>query len=182
MSFVDRAIEGVIAREKGYVNDPRDTGGETNYGITEAVARQNGYTGAMRDLPLSLATRIYRDKYWAAPGFDKVAEISEPVAAELLDTGVNMGPGWAVRFLQRSLNVFSQNGELYDRVTVDGGLGPATLGALRGYMRARARSNGEAVLLRALNGLQAVRYIELTEQRPQNASFTFGWFAHRVGL
>ena len=45
-------IDGVIAREGGYVNDPRDAGGETNWGITKAVARANGWAGPMRQLSL----------------------------------------------------------------------------------------------------------------------------------
>lgn len=56
-------IEDVIDREGGYVDHPADRGGATRYGITQAVARAEGYTGAMRDLPRALAARIYRRHY-----------------------------------------------------------------------------------------------------------------------
>ncbi|WP_278002867.1 glycosyl hydrolase 108 family protein, partial [Bacillus thuringiensis] len=92
MKSIDDAITAVLANEGGYVNNPNDKGGETNYGITIAVARANGYAGPMRDLPASVARQIYVKQYVAAPGFDKIAPVSIPVAAELVDTGVNMGP------------------------------------------------------------------------------------------
>ena len=182
MTFLDRTIDALIAVEGGYVNHPNDRGGPTNWGITEAVARENGYTGTMQALPRAVAKDVYVRRYWLLPGFDKVAAICEPIAAECLDTGVNMGVLWGSMFLQRSLNAFGRNGEDYPRIQVDGQCGDATLSALRSYMRARGRSNGESVLLRAMNALQGSRYIELTEQRPQNSAFTFGWFAHRVGM
>lgn len=182
MSLLDRALDNIIAIEGGYVNHPNDRGGPTRYGITETTARANGYQGDMREFPLEQARKIYAARYWTAPGFDRVAAISEAVAAEALDTGVNMGPANAVMFLQRSLNAFSQNGEMYPMIRVDGQCGPGTLSCLQAYMRARGRSGGEAVLLKAMNCLQGAKYIELTEQRTQNASFTFGWFAQRVGM
>ncbi len=182
MSFLDDALDGVIKREGGYVNDPRDAGGATRYGITEAVARANGYTGDMKDLPLDLARKVYADKYWTGPGFARIAQISEAIAVEMLDTGINMGAGKASEFLQRSLNAFSQNGEAYPVIRIDGLCGPGTFSALQAYMRARGRSGGETVMLRALNCLQGSRYIDLTEQRPQNAAFCFGWFSQRVSM
>jgi lysozyme family protein len=182
MTFLDTAINNLIAIEGGYVNHPADRGGPTNFGITEAVARANGYTGLMQDLPRSMAREIYVRRYWSEPGFDRVAAISEPVAAEMLDTGVNMGPAWATMFLQRSLNAFGRNGEAYPVLAVDGKCGPGTLSALQQYLRARGRGQGEAVLLRAMNCLQGARYIELTEGRRENAAFTYGWFAQRISL
>ena len=52
-------INHVIEIEGGYVDDPSDSGGETNYGITKAVARRYGYAGHMRDLPREVAYQIY---------------------------------------------------------------------------------------------------------------------------
>ena len=71
---VDSLIEEVIAREGGFVDHKADRGGATRWGITEAVARAEGYAGPMRSLPRQAAHAIYRRRYWAAPGFDKVAE------------------------------------------------------------------------------------------------------------
>jgi lysozyme family protein len=92
---VGSLIEALIEREGGYVNHPADKGGPTCFGITEAVARAHGYAGAMSRLPREEAAAIYRRLYWLRPRFDQVAKRSERIAAELFDTGVNMGPAVA---------------------------------------------------------------------------------------
>ncbi|NEU35504.1 hypothetical protein GN156_33150, partial [bacterium LRH843] len=84
----------------GYVNNPADRGGPTKYGITESVARANGFKGNMKELPLDLAKAIYKKQYWTAPCFDLVNSISSTIAEELLDTGVNCGTGFAKPLLQ----------------------------------------------------------------------------------
>ena len=100
---VDALIDELIEREGGYVNHPADKGGPTCFGITEPVARALGYAGAMQNLPRHEAAAIYRRLYWLRPRFDQVARRSERIAAELFDTGVNMGPAVATTFLQRAL-------------------------------------------------------------------------------
>lgn len=92
---IDQYLEDLIKREGGYVNNPADRGGATKYGITEAVARTNGFKGNMKDLPLDVAKAIYRKQYWIAPRLDQVNAVSSAVAEELLDTGVNCGTGFA---------------------------------------------------------------------------------------
>lgn len=176
---IDAMIERLLGREGGYVNHPHDRGGETIWGITVGVARENGYTGPIRSMSRAEAIRIYRQRYWAAPHFDRVAMLSAPVAEELFDTGVNMGPAVAVQMLQRVLNALNRQQTDYADLRVDGQIGPATLGALQAYLRIRGRE-GERVLLRALNGLQAERYIDLAERRPANESFVYGWLKERV--
>lgn len=59
----------------GYSDDPSDSGGKTNHGITEKVARQSGYTGDMRDLSLQQAQDIYVNQYIVGPKLDKVYDI-----------------------------------------------------------------------------------------------------------
>ena len=100
---VDQLVDALIDREGGYVDNPADKGGPTCFGITEAVARAHGYAGAMRQLPRDEAAAIYRRIYWQRPRFDQIAARCPGVAAELFDTGVNMGPAVAVTFLQRAL-------------------------------------------------------------------------------
>ena len=96
---VDALIGGLIDREGGYANHPADKGGPTCFGITEAVARAHGFAGAMKNLPRDEAAAIYRRLYWLRPRFDQVAKRSWRIAAELFDTGVNMGPAVATTFL-----------------------------------------------------------------------------------
>ena len=67
------------------MNNPADRGGATKYGITEAVARTNGYQGNMKDLPLNVAKAVYKKQYWTAPRSDQVNGVSSAVAKELKD-------------------------------------------------------------------------------------------------
>ncbi|EPB4554977.1 glycosyl hydrolase 108 family protein, partial [Acinetobacter baumannii] len=128
---VDKYIDDLIKREGGYVNNPNDRGGATNYGITEAVARVNGWKGPMRDLPLDLAKQIYKQQYWINPRFDQVNTLSPLIAEELLDTGVNCGVAFAKPLLQRALNLLNNQGKGgWPDLAVDGIYGSATLGAL----------------------------------------------------
>ena len=177
---VDAMIDALIEREGGYVANPADKGGPTCFGITQAVARANGYVGSMRQLPRTEAEAIYRRLYWLRPGFDRVAERSRAVAAELFDTGVNMGPAVAVTFLQRALTALNRNGQDYPDLVPDGRVGPQTLAALDSFLDLRGAS-GETVLLRALEVLQGERYLRLAERRPANEAFLYGWLANRIG-
>ena len=177
---VDALIEELIEREGGYVNHPADKGGPTRFGITEAVARAHGYAGVMTSLPRDEAAAIYRRIYWLRPKFDAVAQRSPSLAAELFDTGANMGPAVAATFLQRALTALNRNGQDYPDLVPDGRIGPATLAALDGFL-ARRGEKGETVLLRAIEALQGERYLRLAERRPANESFLYGWLANRIG-
>ncbi|HEY0444828.1 MAG TPA: glycosyl hydrolase 108 family protein [Allosphingosinicella sp.] len=177
---VDELIEEVIGREGGYSNHPADAGGPTRWGITQAVARAHGFTGDMRHYPRDEAKAVYRRLYWLRPGFDRIAAQAPRVAAELFDTGVNMGPAVAVGFLQRALNALNRGASDYADIPVDRRVGDSTIGALAGFL-ARRGAGGEAVLLKALEALQGERYLRLAEQRPANEAFLYGWLANRLG-
>jgi lysozyme family protein len=177
---VDKLIAELIQREGRYVDHPADRGGPTNWGITQAVARAFGYTGDMRHLPRSTAEAIYRQRYWTGPRFDQVAAIYPRVGEEMLDTGVNMGPAVAGRFLQRVLNVLNNRAKDFPDLTVDGAIGPMTLAALRA-LKARRGAAGEGVLVAALDAQQGERYIAIAEANPSQEAFVYGWLAHRLG-
>ena len=177
----DGLIDAVIEREGGYVADAADKGGPTCFGITEAVARANGYHGSMRQLPRHEAAAIYRRLYWLRPRLDEVAKRGARIAAELFDTGVNMGPAVAITFLQRALTALNRNASDYPDLVPDGRVGPRTLGALDAFLALRGTSGGETVLLRALEALQGERYLRLAERRPANETFLYGWLANRIG-
>lgn len=180
MSLKQKVIDQIIKVEGGYVNDPSDSGGETNYGITVRVARKFGYKGNMKDLPRSTAFEIYEKRYWDSMLLDEVEEIAgEKVAEELADTGVNMGIGRASEFLQRSLNVLNNRGQNYPDLKVDGDVGGKTLNALKAFMAKRG-SSGESVLYNMLNSLQGAFYVTLAERREKDEKFVFGWFKNRV--
>lgn len=172
-------LTALIGREGKYSNDPNDRGGETMWGITATVARAFGYTGSMALMPRETAMGIYRERYWIQPGLDKVGMIDPVIAEEMLDTGVNMGPAVAGKFLQRALNVLNQGEKHFPNLTVDGGVGKMTLQALKIFLGVRG-NDGRTVLLRMLNAQQSVRYMELAESNPSQEDFEYGWQFNRV--
>jgi len=177
---ISALIDALIEREGGYVDHPADRGGPTCFGITEAVARAHGYAGLMRQLPRDEAAAIYARLYWLRPRLDEVARRSERIAVELFDTGANMGPAVAITFLQRALTALNRNGKDYPDLVPDGRIGAATLAALDSFLSGR-KSNGETILLRALEALQGERYLRLAERRPANEVFLYGWLSNRIG-
>lgn len=98
MSAFERAFEIVIGAEGGYVNDPRDPGGETKYGIS-----QRAYPSLdIKALTLEDAQAIYLKDYWQAASCDR---LPDGLAIALFDAAVNQGIRPATRMLQRALHV-----------------------------------------------------------------------------
>lgn len=176
-----RIINDIIKVEGGYVNDPSDSGGATNYGITEKVARKYGFTNDMIDLPRETAFRIYSEQFWDRLKLSTIQELSEMISEEVADTGVNMGIHRAATFLQRSLSVLNNGEKYYDDLIADGELGQKTIRALSEYLAHRG-SEGEMVLLKMLNSLQGAFYVELSERRVKDEKFIYGWFVNRVKI
>lgn len=116
MSAWDTSIKRVLGHEGGYVNNPKDPGGETNWGITIAVARANGYPGSMRAMPRETAVAIYRKLYWDTIRGD---QLPPAVAFQVFDAGVNHGVARASQWLQECVGTAK-----------DGKIGPATLAAV----------------------------------------------------
>jgi lysozyme family protein len=116
MTF-DDAFDRLIGHEGGHVNNPADPGGETMFGVTARVARANGYTGPMKDIPRGTAKTIAKTAYW-----DRVqGDVLPPaVAFQVFDAAYNHGIETAVRFLQRAVGVAD-----------DGHFGPVSLKALQ---------------------------------------------------
>lgn len=175
---VEDIITGIIRTEGGYVDHPADRGGPTNYGITEALARQNGYSGRMQDMPESFARSVYERRYVRDPGFHRIVAIDADIGGEVVDTGVNIGPSAAAVFLQRWLNGFNSE-QRYADLFVDGRVGPVTAEALRVFLAWRG-ALGKQALLRGLNSVQGNRYLEIAERNQSQRAFLFGWITHRV--
>lgn len=102
--------------EGGYSNHPYDSGLATKYGITEAVAKANGFSGDMRDLTLDFAKSIYQKSYWDACKCDLMPD---EIKYALFDAAVNSGVGQASKWLQSAVGV-----------KADGAIGPMTLHAV----------------------------------------------------
>ena len=152
MNF-DTALKHVLQVEGDYSDHPDDPGGKTRFGITEAVARRAGYRGDMRELPLDLAKRIYREEYWNAVRAD---DLPAGIRSCMMDAAVNSGPGQAIRWLQRAVGAAD-----------DGVLGPRTLAAVGALSADSVRMKLLAQRLRFMAGL------------PNWPAFSRGW-ARRI--
>lgn len=113
MSAFDRALAFVLAEEGGHVNDPRDAGGETKYGIS---ARAYPHL-TIATLTVQAAAEIYRRDYWARVRGD---DLPPAIAMVTFDAAVNSGVRAATLWLQQAV-----------RERADGEIGPKTLAAAR---------------------------------------------------
>ncbi len=173
-------INTIIDREGGYVNNAADRGGATTYGITESVARANGYGGDMRLLSHDIAIKIYMSLYWLKPKISLIGNFAPTLAAKLLDVAVNMGPTTAIGFLKRALNALNRNGTDYSDLAPAPVVDDALIAALKAFLAKRG-AQGELVLLKAVNALQGAQYIAIAEHRPQDEAFVYGWLNNRIG-
>lgn len=113
MRFND-AMPLIIEFEGGYGNDPRDPGGETNFGISKRAYPNED----VKNLTLERAYEIYRRDYWDAV---KADALPAPVRFSVFDMAINSGVRQAIRTLQKSVGVAQ-----------DGILGPNTMQAVWG--------------------------------------------------
>lgn len=119
-------LDWVLVHEGGYVNHPKDPGGSTNYGITQAVYNNYLHASGKRSQSVALITRkeveaIYRVKYWLLIRGD---ELPQGWDYAIFDFGINSGPKRAVKYAQEAVGV-----------EADGVIGPATLSAIRAAPR-----------------------------------------------
>lgn len=170
-------VAAVFAHEGGYVNDPRDPGGETNHGVTIAVARDYGYTGQMKDLTKETASNIYLTNYINKPGYGELITLSPAVGQKVVDAAVNAGTSRSSRWLQTSLNSYSRGGLDYPQLTVDGKVGDGTTSAYRSLQAKRGKVKACELILKAMDAQQANHYLSLTNL----SQYTVGWMDNRIG-
>lgn len=120
MALFDLAIELVLRHEGGYVNNPRDPGGETKYGISKRSYPRLDIKALTREQ----AVEIYHRDYWVDNRYCDL--VSDGLAAKVLDIAVNVGAKRANKWLQESARDCGFN------VTVDGVMGPRTVAAVNG--------------------------------------------------
>jgi len=164
-SFV-LAYPAVLKIEAGYVNDPNDPGGETNFGIT----KRDHPDEDIKNLTKERAIAIYKAKYWDPLRLDFIND--QEIADKLLDMSVNLGTETTAMRLQRALNY-----TLVGRpVIIDGDIGPQTLAAINALARVAAIGPDLETLGLALRAYHAARYIELVEgPDPRFDTFAKGW-------
>jgi lysozyme family protein len=165
-STFERALDHVLKEEGGYVNDPVDRGGATNFGVTQRV--YDGYrqrTGlpvrSVREIDMAEVRAIYDRQYWREA---KCHEMPWPAALAHMDAAVNMGVVQANRLLQRALGVRD-----------DGVLGVISMNALA--EQSIADPQGLATRLAAV---RLRFYVNLVGQRPEQIKFLRGWVLRTV--
>lgn len=119
---VEQMIDDILRREGGFVDHPADSGGPTNFGITQrTLSRYLGRAvsvGEVRRLSRELAEEIYRTEFFLAPRIDTLPPRIQPFA---FDSAANHGPQRAIRFVQQVCNATG-----FGPLDVDGVCGPAT--------------------------------------------------------
>ena len=140
------AIYAIIELEQGYVNDPRDPGGETKYGISKRSYPNED----IKNLTIERAHDIYKQDFW-----DKVRadDFPHPIGMLLTDFAIHSGPARAVQVLQMVL-----------KVTQDGVVGPRTIEA--------AKRSGEALKDLCANYLTARSFFLASLNKPY---YIKGW-------
>ena len=151
MKSFKEIIKQVLEHEGGYVNDPKDLGGETKYGITKRFYPDVD----IKNLTIEQAVEIYKKDYWDK---NKVESLPQNLWHIYFDMCVNMGKRTAVKVLQRAANNKGRD------IEVDGGLGPMTIGALKGVELDRVRA------------FRVKYYVDLITARPEQEKFYLGWF------
>ena len=151
MKSFKEIIEKVLEHEGGYVNDPKDLGGETKYGITKRFYPDID----IKNLTIEQAKEIYKKDYWDR---NRVESLPQNLWHIYFDMCVNMGKRTAVKVLQRAAVNKGKN------IEVDGGLGPMTIGALKGVELDRVRA------------FRVKYYVDLITARPEQEKFFLGWF------
>ena len=115
-----KSLEFVLRSEGGYVNNPKDPGGETMMGVTKNAwstwLKRTIMPGEMAKLTVADITPFYKALYW-----DKSYCNQLPTGLDYMvfDASVNMGVGQSIRLLQKSLGCVA-----------DGVIGPNTMKAI----------------------------------------------------
>jgi lysozyme family protein len=161
MKDVRKLAEEIVAREGGFVNDPDDPGGATNFGVTIHTLRrlrpgQRVSVDDVRALTREDAIAIYLEHYFNRP---RIAELPQPLWATVFDMYVNAGAN-AVRILQRLLNDMGQD------VAVDGAIGPQTIAATH-----RAFDMAPHHMVDAYGIARRDYYYRIADKRPASRKF-----------
>lgn len=164
------AFELLLADEGGFINDPDDPGGVTNYGITqktyESFLKISVSIDDMKNMPIDDAKEIYLTQYWNPLCLHSVEKAS--IAVCIFNSGVLYGVGTAANIAQRSLQNLGVN------VRVDSLMGQATTSQLNAV--------DEQEYLRMYHKLLLARIETLIFNNAKLEKYRRGWSnrAHRL--
>jgi lysozyme family protein len=147
----DEIIDVVLEHEGGYVNDPKDPGGETKYGVSKRAYPDVN----IKNLSEDGAKDIYRRDYWEK---NRCTDLPDDLRHIYFDMCINMGASRAVKILQETANAKGAD------LKIDGGIGPKTIGAMRNVELQRVRA------------YRVKYYANLVDRKPDLGKFYYGWF------
>ena len=151
-----QAILVVLRHEGGYVNDPKDAGGETKYGISKRT-----YPNVdIKNLTIDQATDIYYRDWWQHFGYGQITDAG--LATKVFDTAVNLGASRCHKILQRCLKA-----DGFPSIVDDGNLGPQSYNAIN--------CCNPSTLLDLFRTAQANYYNAVVAAHPEDARFLNGW-------
>ena len=148
----EKAIKDVLKHEGGYVHDPHDRGGETNFGIS----KRSHPDVDIKNLTEEHAVGIYHEHYWIP---SKAEKLPEKLQNYFFDMVVNLGLRNSTKVLQKACN--SKGSKM---ISVDGRIGPQTI---------KASNNLE---LERLKSFRVLYYANLVHSNTTQEKFWFGWF------
>ena len=166
MSSFDIAVGVVLAHEGGFVDNPTDDGGATNYGISSAWLKSQGFPcdhDAVKSITEDDAKNFYFNFWWSPQRYGEITD--QDVATKCLDGSVNMGCYQANKLLQRSLC------DLGRQIDVDGKIGPHTLLAVN--------LCDPKLLITKMISAYCAFYRGLVASQPRYSTFLSGWL-HRA--
>lgn len=161
------AIAGVLEHEGGLVDNPRDPGGVTNFGISQQQYPQVN----IRYLTREEAETIYERDYWRFGGLT-----SQRLANKMLDIYVNLPPAHAIRLLQIALTSIG-----ISHVVIDGVFGDHTISSANLCCSNPDGSGANEDKL--IDELKAqLMFYYLTDVRNDDSKFPFlsGWIRRAV--
>ncbi|MGR3199500.1 MAG: holin-associated N-acetylmuramidase [Paracoccus sp. (in: a-proteobacteria)] len=165
MPSVEQIAREIVAREGGYVNDPDDPGGATNYGVTIGTMKSLGMdlnrdgrvdAADVRALTRAQAEQVFVEHYFRKP---RLSELPEALQPSVFDMYVNAG-GNAVKILQRLIT------RMGFRTADDGVVGPMTIAAVRDAAQAAPLHLADAYGIARRN-----YYYALADQRPASRKY-----------
>lgn len=175
-------LSAIYGNEGDYVDNPHDRGGKTRWGVTEVVARQFGYNGAMSAFPKHCgaeapvcADLVYTTAYIDHPGYRPMAAIEPAVLDELVDSGAVNGVSRSSQWFQQALNQWCGA-----KLKVDKQVGPGTIGAYRICQARLGVTPACVVMLNGMDAKQADFFRAIVAGNPSQRVFLKGWLAHRI--
>ena len=155
MPTFDKIIDDVLKREGGsaVTNDPKDSGGRTQYGIAE---RSNPKAWTDGKVTEEEARDIYVEKYVIGPGYHRISPTHKKTQTLLIDFGVNSGPSIGTKKLQEIVEA-----------EIDGVFGNETLAKMEAW--------DDRVLCNALAVARMKMICRLVQRRPKDVRFLGGW-------